>query len=384
MKPPSSTLLELLSMGGHGMPYRILALDGASVSGGNGYVAAGMLRALRHRLASRLGHPMLLNQVDLFVGSSAGAVNAAFFAREENPDAALPRLIDFWGELLSMNKDGLSLRRSVLTLAGLSALVDSASVRDFLFNHFGNRRLGELRKKVVIPTFQLDGKRAGLRTWKAKVFHNTGSQEEPDLNERVVDVLMRSSSPPIVYPIYQGIKERGSGYVDGGLYANNPSMVGLAQALHSLLQSPSTQQPEAPRESGLADTTGLLLLSLGNGFTSTYVSPTFRDGLANWGFARWLLDHRNPLLLVKMMLESGGDAVDYQCRTILQRGYLRLNPVLEKRLVAYDRWQVELALEKVLGTQSTQQALESALQWLVSSGWVEESASKAQLEPEAA
>src|SRR5689334_16565837 len=100
------------------MPYRILALDGASVSGGNGYVAAGMLRALRQMLSSRSAHPTLLNQVDLFVGSSAGAVNAAFFAQEENPDAALSRIIDFWGELLAMNKDGLSLRRSLLTLAG--------------------------------------------------------------------------------------------------------------------------------------------------------------------------------------------------------------------------------------------------------------------------
>src|SRR5690606_39387765 len=68
--------------------------------------------------------------------------------------------------------------------------------------------------------------------------------------------------------LYQGIKARGSGYVDGGLYANNPAMVGLAQALHSVLQGLSTQQTEAPRESGLADTTGLLLLSLGNGFKS--------------------------------------------------------------------------------------------------------------------
>jgi uncharacterized protein len=76
--------------------------------------------------------------------------------------------------------------------------------------------------------------------------------------------------------------------------------------------------------------------------------------------------------------------VDYQCRMILRRQYLRLNPVLEKRLVAYERWQVESALEKVLGTQSTQQSLESTLQWLVSSGWVEESASKTRLEPEAA
>lgn len=349
------------------MPYRILALDGASVSGGNGYVAAGLLRELRRRLSSRSSRPALLSQVDLFVGTSAGAVNAAFFAREENPDAALPRIIDFWGELLASNKDGLSFRRSLLTLAGLSALIDSASVRDFLSNHFGNSRLGDLRKKVVIPTFQLDGKRAGLRTWKAKVFHNTGSPDEPDLNERVVDVLMRSSSPPIGYPIYQAIKERGSGYVDGGLYANNPSMVGLAQALHLV-----------------PDTTGLLLLSLGNGFTSTYVAPTFRDGLANWGFARWLLDFHNPLLLVKMMIESGGDAVDHQCRMILRKGHQRLNPVLEKRLVAFDRWEVESALEKVLGTPSTQQSLADTRQWLVSSGWVEESAAKTQLEPEAA
>jgi patatin-like phospholipase/acyl hydrolase len=352
------------------MPHRVLSMDGSSISGGEGYVTAGLLKSLRQMLDARGEHQSLLDEVELFVGSSAGSFNAAFFATHEHPDAAFPKILDFWGEVVGMNKKGLSVGRSALALAGASSLLDSSSMRDFFCNHFGsNLRLGDLKRKVAIPSFQLDGHRKTLRTWKAKIFHNTAAGLDADMNELVVDVIMRSGSPPLSYPIYQGLDERGSGYVDGGLFANNPSLVGLAQIINKVTRKSHEEKVEA-LETEPPDLTDILMLSVGNGHMSSYLTPTFSHGTANWGFAKWLLDFRDPMVLVKMMLEAGSDATDYQCRMILRKKYLRLNPVVEQTLSAYNLQQVENAIQEVLATQSTREKLERAYKWLGRSGWL--------------
>ncbi len=363
------------------MPHRVLSMDGSSISGGEGYVTAGMLQSLRQMLNARGEHQSLLNEVELFAGSSAGAFNAAFFATYEKPDAAFSKILDFWGEVVAMNKKGVSLGRSAMALAGASSLVDSKYMRDFFCSYFGNTlKLGDLKRKVAIPSFQLDGHRKTLRTWKAKVFHNTGSDSDPDMNELVVDVLMRSGSPPLSYPIYQGLQEQGSGYVDGGLFANNPSLVGLAQVINNLTRKSKEEKVET-LETEPPDLTDILMLSVGNGCMSTYLTPTFCDGTANWGFAKWLLDFHDPMVLVKMMLEAGSTAADYQCRMILRKKYFRLNPVVEHTLSAYNLQQVEKCLQELLSTQSTQEQLERAHKWLGKSGWLADKAPGESLPP---
>ncbi|AKF81910.1 patatin [Myxococcus fulvus 124B02] len=355
------------------MPHRILSMDGSSISGGEGYVTTGMLGALRQTLDSGGDRRALLNQVDLFVGTSAGSFNAAFFASAADPDSAYDKSLQFWGEAVAMNRKGVSLGRTLLALTGASSFLDSNYMRDFLGGYFGmTTRLGDLKRKVVIPSFQLDGQRKGVRTWKSKIFHNTGPENDPDMNELLIDVLMRSGSPPLSYPIYQGLKERGSGYVDGGLYANNPSLVGLAQAInnssrkskHEQVDTLSTEPPSLD---------SILVLSMGNGIMSSYLSPTFRSGESNWGFARWLLDTRDPMVLVKMLLEAGSDAVNYQCRMILRKKYLRLDPIVEQRISAYDAKHVEAALVQLLSQQSTMDQLQRARHWLEKSGWLGDS-----------
>ncbi|WP_044889097.1 patatin-like phospholipase family protein [Myxococcus hansupus] len=356
------------------MPHRVLSMDGTSISGGEGYVTAGMLKSLRENLTAKGQTQSLLNDVELFSGTSAGAFNAAFFASYENPDDAFPKILDFWGEVVSMNRKAVGLARTALALTGNSALLDSSYMRDFFCSYFGaTLRLGDLKRKVALPSFQLDGQRKALRTWKAKVFHNTGHDNDPDLNELVVDVLMRSGSPPLSYPIYQGMRHEGSGYVDGGIFANNPSLVALAQIVNNITRKSRAEKVET-METEPPDLTNILMMSVGNGCTSSYLTPRFCNGVANWGFSNWLLDFHDPMVLVKMMLEAGSDAADHQCRMILRKKYFRLNPVVEHSLSAGNTKQVESTVQQLVSTQSTLMQLNRAQAWLGKSGWMEKSA----------
>ncbi|WP_043711551.1 patatin-like phospholipase family protein [Corallococcus macrosporus] len=359
------------------MPHRVLTMDGTSISGGEGYVTAGLLKSLRETLTSRGSGQSLLNDVELFSGTSAGSFNAAFFATYENPDDAFPKILDFWGEVVQMNRKAVSLGRTAMALTGNAALLDSSYMRDFFCSYFGaTLRLGDLKRKVAIPSFQLDGHRKSLRTWKAKVFHNTGPDNDSDHNELVVDVLMRSGSPPLSYPVYQGLREQGSGYVDGGVYANNPSLVALAQIINNITRKSRDEKVET-LETEPPDLTNILLMSVGNGCMSSYLTPHFCKGTANWGFSKWLLDFHDPMVVVKMMMEAGSDAVDYQCRMILRKKYFRLNPVVDQTLSAANLKQVESTLTSLLATQSTVGQLNRAQTWLGKSGWLGDAAKAA-------
>lgn len=347
----------------------ILSMDGTAVSGGSGLVTAASLVALRAMLDAAGDRRPLLEQVDIFAGTSAGAFNALFLASYEHPDDGLRHLADFWAHVTDCNREGFSLLRALTVPTGQSSLLSSKPMRGFFNEFFGeDMRLGDLRRGVVITSFALDDRAGPLRTWKPKVFHNTGSRDDPDLELRVVDVALRSGSPPLLYPIYGGAEPRDGGFVDGGVWANNPSIVALAQAIRNIVHG---DERHPPCKDEAAQLGGLLLLSLGNGRVPYYLTPRLRDGVANWGFAEWLLDFHHPLALTTMMLEAGVQAADFQARYMLQKQYMRVNPILDAKLAVNDGKAVADAMNRITALPTTQEELIAALIWLSDSGWLD-------------
>jgi uncharacterized protein len=101
------------------------------------------------------------------------------------------------------------------------------------------------------------------------------------------------------------------GYVDGGVFANNPSMCALAQ----------TQDPRSGMLSNLSD---ILILSIGTGRPMNYIPGRRHD----WGYAQWA----KPL--ITLILDGVDRIADYQCRMILGDRYHRIQPVLTDRALA--------------------------------------------------
>ena len=91
---------------------------------------------------------------------------------------------------------------------------------------FGDLKLRDLARKVAIPTFDLDNEEVpAKRTWKPKIFHNFQG-DDSDGEQLVANIARYTSSAPTYFP-------SADGYIDGGVYANNPSIVALAQAISS-------------------------------------------------------------------------------------------------------------------------------------------------------
>jgi patatin-like phospholipase/acyl hydrolase len=271
-------------------PYRILSLDGGGIRG--------LLTAI---LLERLeaAHPGFLAQVDLFAGTSTGGLLALGLAAGLSPSQGR-ELYEEKGALVFAD----SLWDDIRDLGNaVGAQYSNKNLKQALTEEFGDQTLGDLPKKVLISSFDLDnqaGEPGAVRTWKPKFFHNYPGPDA-DADQRVVDVALRTSAAPVYFPVYQG-------YIDGGVMAGNPSMCALAQALH-----PGT---------GGQRLEDVALLSL-----STGRNPCFLEaGDADWGWVQWAVDLR----IIGVMLDGSGGLADYQCRQVMGDRYHRLDPLLPR------------------------------------------------------
>jgi patatin-like phospholipase/acyl hydrolase len=334
--------------------YRILSMDGSSMTGGNGFVTAGLLQGMQASLKSAAGSPALLDNVFMFAGTSAGAFNALFLAKWQHPDEALPHILEFWRLLMNANNplESLSACRMAGALTGQNAFLSTARLHGFFRDYFGNMRLGDLKQKVLISSLQLDHGRGAARTWKPKIYNNFHNERDNDL--KVTDVAMRSSSPPLITPVYQG-------YVDGGVVANNPAMLAIAQVLHERQPVPGDLDPLRK----------ILMLSIGNAKVPHYLDPGTADGMADWGYSEWLLNLRDPLVMVTMLMDASVVTINYEAHRLLGECYFRLDPLLAKPLGVTNGREVAPAVQKFMADPVTQSDLERATAWFETSGWVE-------------
>jgi len=267
------------------MPYRVLSIDGGGVRGVISTV-------LMQRLAAMKGLEEWASKADLLAGTSTGGLLALGLAsgyglqeirdvyEKESGDIFRPEPVDPLGvhRVFRAGYDNAALTRVVKRL-------------------FGRRKLKDLKRQVLITSFDLDNESPNPRTrhWKPKIFHNFPFQGH-DGDRLAWKVALYTSAAPTYLPT-------ADGYVDGGVYANNPSMCALAQVLDD-------------RWRGRRDVADVVMMSIGTGTALSYVE----GGRHDWGYACWV----RPL--VDLILDGTTGIADYQCARLLGDAYCRLEP----------------------------------------------------------
>jgi len=270
-------------------PYRILSLDGG-----------GCRVIIESVLINRLleDYPNLLNEVDLFAGTSAGAILALGLASGFTCSEASK----FCQEEVKKVFTKSWLREFETLGSTLGSEYSNENLKEMLSAQFGDLKMGELKKKVFIPAFQLDNNLSGEtpRRWVPRFFHNLGENSSSN-GESVVDVALRTSAAPTYFPIYQG-------YVDGGIFANNPALCAVTTAIAAGVS--------------IKD---IVVLSLSSGRDGLFISSKkYDDG--DWGLTQWA-PH-----LTDMLLDSCMEVTDFQCTHLLGPHYHRIDPPLPKEV----------------------------------------------------
>jgi patatin-like phospholipase/acyl hydrolase len=268
--------------------YRILSIDGGGIRGI-------VTTVLMQRLKATPGLEGFLDSVDLVAGTSTGGLLALGIARglglEEIRDLYVndgPEIFDdsWLDDLLDLGK-----------LRG--ADYKTAPMRRVFKRVLGEETtLGQLHTRVLITAFDMDNEDEdeSRRSWKPKLFHNFPGDGN-DRHELAYKVGMYTAAAPTYFPSVDG-------YIDGGVFANNPAMCALAQ----------TQDMRYRPTPVLND---IKLLSLGTGTSLFYI----RGKTLDWGYAQWI----KPL--ISLMLDGISGIADYQCHQMLRDRYHRLAPV---------------------------------------------------------
>jgi patatin-like phospholipase/acyl hydrolase len=267
--------------------YRVVSIDGGGIRGL-------VTTVLIQRIGATPGLEKFLDSADLFAGTSTGGILALAIAHQLELEKIRDLYVTKGPEIFddSWLDDLVDLGK----LRG--ADYDIGPLRHELKKLFGNTKLGQLKKRVLITAFDLDNEDPdpAKRTWKPKLFHNFPGPNS-DRASSAVDVGLYTSAAPTYFPSVDG-------YIDGGVYASNPSMCSLAQTQDSRY-SPTPSLNE------------VLLLSLGTGTSLQYIKGKSHD----WGYAQWV----KPL--INLMLDGTAGIADYQCKQMLGERYHRLAPV---------------------------------------------------------
>lgn len=211
-------------------PYRVLTIDGGGM---RGLYSVTVLDTLTRRFARQMGHETLDigKGFDLIVGTSTGGILACALALGI-PAMEIINLYREDGPLIF--QDPVSDKRWRWAWRNRKKPANTSTpLRTALEKHFKNITLAELYGSrgiaLCIPSVDMVTHKA----WVFKTPHNPEKQR--DNNYRLVDVCLATSAAPIIFPI-AAVEDPDDTFhhfvfADGGLWANNPVLVGMVEAL---------------------------------------------------------------------------------------------------------------------------------------------------------
>lgn len=270
--------------------FQILALDGGGIKG---LYSAAILA----RLEDDLQIDDITSCFDLIVGTSTGGIIALGLGYGLRPR----EIVQFYSQHGPMIfADGWFARKRHLVRRKYS----QTPLRTALQKCLGERRLADSRKRLVIPSYNLDKGEVYL----FKTPHHQRLRR--DWKEPMWKVALATSAAPTYFPAFQDIDHIR--LIDGGLWANNPTMIGIVEAM-AVLNQPLTS---------------ISVLSLGT-TDPIEEKPT---GLTEGGMFSW----RNAAVEACFRGQSHG--VQGQAKLLLgEDRAIRLDPAVPAGIFALDR-----------------------------------------------
>src|SRR5512132_2517677 len=282
--------------------YKVLACDGGGIFG---VITAKLLQSL---------DGSVLDNIDLFAGTSTGSIIALGLASGVSIDTIFDLYSSeescsqiFQPYLPSADRDRLSRDNEAGVEATSSALEATAktSVPDLaerlrelapllLFPKYRSEGLRELLtrylpdmtladvwtqrgKRVVAPSFQLRAVvPSGATEWRARLLNNLPNVDGmPGFpGTKVIHAIMASAAAPVYFPAHDVPgTPGGNAFVDGGVFANNPSTAALAALIGS-------------RVTASIPLSRVYMLSVGTGFMANSYPPP--DARFPYGVLGWL------------------------------------------------------------------------------------------------
>lgn len=267
--------------------FKILSLDGGGIKG---FFSAAVLAHLENDFNIKI-----VDYFDLIVGTSTGGIIALALGKGLSANEILNFYVKEGPEIFK--KDNFQ---------GLKHLISVAYFTDryekILKKCLGDTLLGHSKIRLVVPSYNLD-------TGEVYLFKTAHHERfRRDYKEYMWKVARATSAAPTYFEVSKNIDS--SRLIDGGVWANNPSMVAVVEAITILGQTIDN----------------LYLFNLG---TTQDLSnrPQILDKGGLWAW-------KNDIVEVAFEAQSAGIAS--QMGLLLENNYLRLCPKVPQNIFKLD------------------------------------------------
>jgi predicted acylesterase/phospholipase RssA len=265
-------------------------------------------------IEARTGKPVA-ETFDLIAGTSTGgllALGLTLPRRDGQARYSAADLLDFYFE----NGERIFSASLGYKLYSVSGLLHEKypieGLEEVLYEAMGNARLKDALTEVIITSYDIENRMAWFfRSWRAR--------NDPNYDFPVVQVARATSAAPTYFQPIQIETDAGTEHyalVDGGVFANNPSMCAYTEALtHGV----------SPKD--------IVMVSVGTGTVGQIPGHGINyEKAANWGVLGW------GVPIFKVVFKSLGDTVEYQLKGLLPKErYFRLQPILYYAEEAMDK-----------------------------------------------
>ena len=194
------------------LPFRILSMDGGGI---RGIFPAALLACLEQEHLQ--GHS-IGDYFDLIAGTSTGGILALGLGAGLTAGELLRMYLDEGHRVFPPRQKGLAGRAKRL----VSAQYDRRSLDELLSQRLGDKTLRESKYRLLIPS--TEGRNGEVYVFKTP--HHPGYTLDGD--ERMSAVAAATSAAPTYFTPFE---QRGYTFLDGGIWANNPTMAALVEAL---------------------------------------------------------------------------------------------------------------------------------------------------------
>ncbi|KAK9067078.1 hypothetical protein SSX86_014402 [Deinandra increscens subsp. villosa] len=267
----------------------ILNIDGGGV---RGIIPGVILEYLESELQALDGEDVrLADYFDVVAGTSTGGLIATMITapNESNrPLYAAKDIVPFYLEncpeifpQVGGPLDGIIKFLKIL----FGPKYNGKYLKNLVTGLLGTTKLSQTLTNVVIPSFD-------IKNMQPVVFSSFQVPREPSLDAQLSDICIGTSAAPTYLPAHYFLNgDREFNLIDGGVAANNPSLVAIGEVTRQVMKA----DPNFPATSPL-DYTRYLLISIGTG--TKRQTPIYDAKMAaKWGVLGWLVNQGSSPLI---------------------------------------------------------------------------------------
>ncbi|CAM0942948.1 unnamed protein product [Alopecurus aequalis] len=306
----------------YGSIVTVLSIDGGGVRG----IIPGTILAFLEEKLQELNGPdvRLADYFDVIAGTSTGGLVTAMLTApnaEGRPLFAAKDINKFYLEncpkiFPPVSTGALGLMRSMR-----GPKYDGEYLHSVVKGLLGTTRVSQALQNIVIPTFD-------IKLLQPTIFSRYDAQNDVSKNALLSDICISTSAAPTYLPGHhfetedKDGKPRSFNLIDGGVAANNPTMLAMTHVSKQILLGNHDFFPIKPTDYGK-----FMVLSLGTG--SAKVEEKYDAALCGtWGILGWLYNNgASPL--IDSFSQASADLVDIQASVLFQalrceKQYLRI------------------------------------------------------------